>query len=184
MGSSFSSETALVANALFWTGHITACPYTVALFIYLFHDAEVRDLLQHRLNHLKMSLFRRKPVQRPMISWPVDRPVGDIRRLPVVYPTLYSPIASSPSTDFSFASRWPLKDGNDSQVTLPAPLPSSEDISIILDVYPPPPPPPKDEPKDVQITHMQTERLHVEDASAEPSEKEAPPYQPKDFQAV
>lgn len=128
-----------------------------------------------------MSLFRRKPAQRPVISWPVDRPLGDIQRLPAAYPTVYSPIASSPSTDFSFASRWPLKDDNEGQVTLLSPLQTSEDISIILDVYPPPP---KDEPRTSQVNDMLFEKKHVVEVPAVVSEKEQSLYEPNDLEEV
>jgi hypothetical protein len=131
-----------------------------------------------------MSLFRRKPVARPTISWPVDRPTGDIQRLPAAYlPAIYSPIASSPTTEFSFASRWPLKDDSEHQAISDAPPQFSEDISIILDVYPPPPPPPKDEPQKADSFHMQTEQKHEEkDVPAVSfSEREPTAYEPKDF---
>lgn len=65
-----------------------------------------------------------------------------------------------------------------------APPQSSEDISIILDVYPPPPPPPKDEPQKADSIHMQIEQRHVEEdvPAASFSEQEPTDYDPKDFQ--
>ncbi|KIW09220.1 uncharacterized protein PV09_00147 [Verruconis gallopava] len=108
-----------------------------------------------------MTLFRRKPAQRPMISWPVDRPSVNTQSAFSPYPTLYSPIASSPSADFSFAQRWPLKDDAiDTPVTSTAPLQINEDVSIILGVYPPPPPPPP--PKD-DILESRVDPNHFEE---------------------
>lgn len=109
----------------------------------------------------------------------MDRPAGEIQRLPVSYPTMYSPIASSPSTDFSFASRWPLKDDIESQVPASYPLQphvprKSEDISIILDVYPPPPPPPKDEPRKPAIDDPPFEGAHSVELRAVDLSKELP----------
>ena len=114
-----------------------------------------------------------------MISWPVDRPSGNIQRLPTAYPTLYSPIASSPTTDLSFASRWPLQDdhANDSQVTFTSPLQNAEDISILLDVGPPPPPPPpKDEPRRIEVDDHPFVENNVVDVPAVVSEKEQTTY--------
>jgi hypothetical protein len=176
-----------------------------------------------------MSLFRRKPAQRPMISWPVDRPLGDIQSIPSPYPTLYSPIASSPSTDISFAHRWPLKDDIfespitfssplkddvfqsqvtfpspskddvfqnqvtfpsplredvlESQVSFPSPLNTNEDVSIILDVYPPPPPP-KDELPRHEVNDELAVRNDVVELPADGSEKERSVPERKDFKEV
>jgi hypothetical protein len=130
-----------------------------------------------------MSLFRRKPIQRPMISWPVERPL-DIPNIPLSYPTLYSPIASSPSTDFSFAQRWPLKDDVfDSQVMFPSPMQANEDVSIIFDIYPPPPPP-KDDPAGDVVMVEDTVEADVVELPAVDIEKEPTVHERKDFEEV